>query len=116
MTSVTKADKALSSEPLPIHMLHDRILVSSETEGERRSGAGILIPATVKMGHRLAWAQVVAAGPNVRSVKVGDRVLFNPDEVAEVELRAQVYILLRERDLHAVATTRLDEEHAGLYL
>lgn len=108
--------KKATGEPLPIHMLHDRILVSSETEGERKSGGGILIPATVKMGHRLAWASVVAVGPNVRSVKVGDRVLFNPEEVAEVELKAEVFILLRERDLHAVATTRLDEEHAGLYL
>jgi len=97
-------------------MLHDRILVLSETEGERKSGGGILIPATVKMGHRLAWARVVALGPNVRSVKVDDRVLFDPEECAEVELRAEVYTLLRERDLHAVATTRLDEGHAGLYL
>ena len=113
---MTRVAKKSSVEPLPIHMLHDRILVSSEKEGERTSGAGILIPATVKMGRRLAWAEVMAAGPNVRSVKVGDRVLFDPEEVAEVELRAEVYILLRERDLHAVATTRLDEEHAGLYL
>jgi chaperonin GroES len=96
-------------------MLHDRILVSGESEGERKSGGGILIPATVKMGRRLAWAQVMAVGPNVRSVKVGDRVLFDPEDVAEVELRAEVFVLLRERDLHALATTRL-EEHAGLYL
>ncbi|MCL1922693.1 MAG: co-chaperone GroES [Propionibacteriaceae bacterium] len=97
-------------------MLHDRVLVSGESEGERRSGGGILIPATVKIGHRLDWATVVSIGPNVRSVKVGDRVLFNPEDVAEVEVRAEVYILLRERDIHAVATTRLDEEKAGLYL
>ena len=108
--------KGSPDQALPIHMLHDRILVSSEAESERRSGGGILIPATVKMGHRLVWAAVVAIGPNVRSVKIGDRVLFNPDEVSEVELRAEVYILLRERDLHAVATARLDEGHAGLYL
>lgn len=103
-------------EPLPIHMLHDRILLSSQSEGERTSGGGILIPATVKMGHRLAWAKVMAIGPNVRSVKVGDRVLFDPEGAAEVELQASVYILLRERDLHAVAATGLDEGHAGLYL
>ena len=103
-------------EPLPIQMLHDRILVSTESEGERKSGGGILIPATVKMGHRLSWAQVVAAGPNVRSVKVGDRVLFDPSEQAEVELQASVYILLRERDIHAIAATRLEDGHQGLYL
>jgi len=97
-------------------MLHDRVLVSTEAEGEHKSGGGILIPATVKMGHRLSWATVVAIGPNVRSVKVSDRVLFDPAEVAEVEVRAETYSLLRERDLHAVATSRLDEEQTGLYL
>jgi len=97
-------------------MLHDRVLVSTESEGERKSGGGILIPATVKMGHRLAWATVISVGPNVRSVKAGDRVLFDPEESAEVELRGRVYMLLRERDLHAVATDRLDESHTGLYL
>jgi chaperonin GroES len=107
---------APTGEALPIHMLHDRLLVASEAESERKSGGGILIPATVKMGRRLAWAQVVALGPNVRSVKVGDRVLFDPEEVAEVELRAEVYSLLRERDLHAVAAIQADEGHTGLYL
>jgi len=106
----------VTNEQLPIRMLHDRILVSTETEGERKSGGGILIPATVKMGHRLAWATVMATGPNVRSIKVGDRVLFDPEESAEVELAGEVYLLVRERDLHAVAETGEDEGHAGLYL
>ncbi|MDR2929688.1 MAG: co-chaperone GroES [Propionibacteriaceae bacterium] len=99
-------------------MLHDRILVTTEDEGERKSGGGIVIPATVKLGRRLGWGTVVAVGPSVRSVKVDDRVLFDPQDVPEVELRADTYGLLRERDVHAVATTRLDEEHteAGLYL
>lgn len=105
-----------AAEALPIQMLYDRLLVSSEADRERKSGGGILIPATVKMGHRLAWAKVVAAGPNVRSVKVGDRVLYDPQDVFEVELQTDVYTLLRERDLHAVAATRLEDGHAGLYL
>ncbi|GAB3701275.1 GroES family chaperonin [Mariniluteicoccus flavus] len=102
---------------LPIRMLHDRVLVSTEGEaGERRSGGGILIPATVAMGRRLAWAQVVAAGGSVRAVKVGDRVLFDPEDRAEVEVRGKDYVLLRERDLHAVAAERLSDGHTGLYL
>ena len=32
-------------------------------EGERKSRAGILIPATAQVARRLAWAEVVAAGP-----------------------------------------------------
>jgi chaperonin GroES len=98
-------------------MLHDRVLVSREAdEGERRSGSGILIPATVSVGKRLSWAQVVAVGASVRAVKLGDRVLFDPEDRAEVEVRGKDYILLRERDLHAVAAERLTDGKTGLYL
>ena len=105
-------------EKLPIHMLHDRVLVVLDTEsGERRSNAGIVIPATAKMGKRLAWAEVVATGGNVRSVQIADRVLFDPEDRAEIELHGTMYVLLRERDIHAVASERLDESDAtGLYL
>ncbi len=98
-------------------MLHDRVLVDTEGEqGERRSGGGILIPATVEMGRRLAWARVVATGAHVRTVQVGDRVLFDPADRAEVEVRGKGYVLLRERDIHAVAAERLEAGKTGLYL
>src|SRR5437763_2641044 len=97
-------------EKLPIQMLHDRVLVSIDHDaGERRSGGGIVIPATAKMGKRLAWAEVVATGANVRTVQNGDRVLFDPEERAEVELHGTGYVLLRERDIHAIASERLEE-------
>ena len=61
---------------LPIKMMSDRILVEVEgTDGDRRSSGGILIPATAQVGKRLAWALVVATGPNVRSMELDDRVL-----------------------------------------
>jgi chaperonin GroES len=111
------ANGAGEHEQLPIRMLHDRVLVSTEGEsGERRSGGGIVIPATVAIGKRLAWAAVVAVGGNVRSVAVGDRVLFDPDDRAEVEVRGKDYVLLRERDLHAVATEAASDGQTGLYL
>ena len=104
-------------EKLPILMLNDRILVSIDTaDGERRSTGGILIPATAQMGKRLAWAAVVGVGPNVRAVEEGDHVLFNPEDRYEVEVRGEDYIILRERDVHAVAAERLNESSTGLYL
>jgi len=102
---------------LPIRMLHDRILVEPDDEnGERRSTSGLVIPATAAMGRRLAWAKVVALGQSVRSVVEDDRVLFDPDDRAEVEVRGKTYLLLRERDLHAVASGPLEGEQTGLYL
>ena len=110
------ADEA-TTDRLPIRMLHDRVLVSQEGEGgERRSGGGIVIPATASMGKRLAWARVVAIGSNVRQVKVDDRVLFDPEDRAEVELQSKSYVLLRERDIHAVAAQRVQDGHTGLDL
>ncbi|WP_363326419.1 co-chaperone GroES [Haloactinopolyspora sp.] len=98
-------------------MLHDRVLVArDEDEGERKSSSGIVIPATAAMGRRLAWARVVGLGANVRTVEVGDRVLFDPEDKAEVEVRGETYTLLRERDLHAVASERLSDGQTGLYL
>ncbi len=104
-------------DKLPIRMLHDRLFVRLDVEaGERRSSAGIVIPATAQMGRRLAWAQVVAVGQNVRTVEPDDRVLFDPEDRAEVEVRGETYILLRERDVHAVASERIGDPGTGLYL
>ena len=106
-----------SGDKLPIKMLNDRILVQLEgPDGERKSTGGILIPATAQVGKRLAWAEVVAVGPSVRTMELGDRVLFNPEDRYEVEVGGSDYIILRERDIHAVAAERLDDSHTGLYL
>lgn len=99
-----------------IRMTTDRLLVRPSPEvGERKSRAGILIPATASVSRRLAWAEVVAVGPTVRNVEEGDRVLFPPDAGFEVEIRGDEYLILRERDVHAVASER-DEGQTGLYL
>jgi chaperonin GroES len=107
------------TDKTPIRMLHDRILVEVDEEaGERRSSGGIVIPATAAMGaRRLAWSRVVAVGPHARSVEAGDRVLFDPEDKSEVEVHGETYVVMRERDIHAVAADRLDDGDAtGLYL
>lgn len=102
---------------LEIQMLHDRVLVKlTEEEGERRSGGGIVIPATASMAKRLSWGEVLGIGNNVRNIKVGDRVLFNQEEQLEVEVGAEAYLVMRERDIHAVASERSTDHGTGLYL
>jgi chaperonin GroES len=121
MSDAAEAPRAPSGGPdspgLPVRMLGDRVLVSQDGDaGERRSGGGIVIPATAAVGKRLAWATVVAVGQHVRQVQPGDRVLFDPDDRGEVELHGREYVLLRERDLDAVASPRIDSSGTGLYL
>jgi chaperonin GroES len=111
-------DDGMDGTTAPIKMLHDRLLVEVDKEaGERRSTGGIVIPATAAMGaRRLAWSRVIAVGPHARAVEVGDRVLFDPEDKAEVEVHGEVYVVMRERDVHAVAAERVAEEATGLYL
>lgn len=103
-------------QKLPIQMLNDRLLVRiPQSEGERRSSGGILIPATAQISKRLVWAEVVALGANVRAAEAGDQVLFSPEDRYEVEVQGTDYIMLRERDIHAVAASRI-EVGTGLYI
>src|SRR5947199_9216941 len=94
-------------DKLPIKMLNDQVLVKLGTaEGERRTTTGILIPATAQMSKRLAWAEVVAVGPNVRSLELRDQVLFNPEDRYEAEVRCDEYIILPEPHVLAVGSQR----------
>ena len=99
-----------------IRMTADRLLLMpNEDTGDRKSRGGILIPATANRDRRLTWAEVVAVGPTVRNLEEGDQVLFAPDAGFEVEIRGEEYLILRERDIHAVASSRVDGQ-TGLYL
>jgi chaperonin GroES len=99
-----------------IRMTADRVLVRKPSEGERSTKAGLLIPATAaSVNKRCIWSEVVAVGPNVRAIELGDHVLHLPEGGLEVEIRGEEYILLRERDVHAVASDRTDAG-TGLYL
>lgn len=100
---------------LPIMMLHDRVLVQPDENSERHSSGGIIIPATAQVASRLVWAQVLGIGPQVRHVKTADQVLFSPENKHEVEIHGATYVILREKDIHAVAAERV-EVSTGLYL
>jgi chaperonin GroES len=110
------ADDPAADAKQSIRMVADRLLVAPSKEaGERKSRAGILIPATADVSRRLVWAEVIAVGPTVRSVEQGDAVLFSPESGFEVEIHGDEYLILRERDVHAVASPRSDGG-SGLYL
>ena len=114
-TKLRAAPRELDTQ-LSIRMTADRLLCQPSTEaGERKSRSGILIPATANVDRRLVWAEVIQVGPTVRNVEAGDNVLFAPDTGFEVEIRGDEYLILRERDVHAVASDR-DGGQTGLYL
>jgi chaperonin GroES len=99
-----------------IRMTNDRILVRRPGSEERKTKAGLLIPATAAdAGKKTVWAEVVAVGPSIRTIEVGDYVLVSPEAGYEAQIRGEDFLLLREREVHAIASEQTDSG-TGLYL
>jgi chaperonin GroES len=113
-----RSRRAPGSRGEDIRLTGDRLVVGVPENGERRSRSGLLIPATAATApKRCVWGDVTLVGPDVRSVKRGDRVLFLPQAGLEVEISGEEYLLLRERDVQAIATSATsDGDHPGQYL
>ena len=100
-----------------IRLTADRILVNVPDESERRSKAGLVIPATASTPlRRCLWSEVVLVGPETRNVKPGDRILFIPQTGLEVDIRGEIFLLLRERDVQAIASDERGDHRSGQYL
>lgn len=99
-----------------VAVLGDRVLVAPPDDSDRTSKGGILIPATAKsMDRKGLWGETIGIGPHVRHLDVGDEVLYLPDDAIEVDVQGDAYLIVRERDVHAVASLRRDGA-TGLYL
>jgi chaperonin GroES len=127
-TSVAKPASAKTRKPRArksagsdseVRLTADRLVVRVPENGERKSSSGLLIPATATPAPKhLSWAEVQLVGPDVRVAKPGDRVLFLPSSGLEVELDGEELVLLRERDVQAVASPPASkaERQPGQYL
>ena len=118
MEKAIRAVTGSDDKAAPIKVLSDRVLLRvPEADGERRTKTGLLIPATAaSVSKRCIWAEVVAVGPHVRQIESGDRALIRPEAGLEVEIRGDEYLLVREREVHAVAAERVEGPQTGLYL
>ena len=118
--SETMSDHTTSDDDptsFAVRVTADRILCGVGEDGERRSRGGILIPATAASKDRTGvWAEVVEVGPLVRTAAQGDKVLFLPDAAIEVDIHGDEYVIVRERDVHAIASAERDAGGTGLYL
>lgn len=108
---------AVSDIRLAVAVTGDRLLVAPPADAERKSKGGILIPATAKSVDRKGiWGRVIGVGPHVRSAQIDDEILYLPEDAIEVDIQGEAYLIVRERDVHATASTRRHENSTGLYL
>lgn len=117
-SSKARKKRSPSTKAADIRLTGDRIVVEHPENGERTSRSGLLIPATAAPApKRCVWGEVLLVGPDVRTAKKGDAILYLPQAGLEVELDGRDCLLLRERDVQAVSSSPDGKERQpGLYL
>ena len=83
---------------VPIKPLADRVVVVRE-EAKTKTASGIYLPETAK--EKAALCEVKAVGPDVKSVKVGDRIVYGGYNVTELKIDGVEYLIIREEDVLA---------------
>jgi chaperonin GroES len=116
--TTTRSRKRRASDAEDVRLTGDRIVVENPESGERTSRGGLVIPATAMPApKRCVWGEVLLVGPDVRSARSGDRILYLPQAGLEVELNGQECLLLRERDVQAISSSPDGKElQPGQYL
>ena len=83
---------------VPIQPLADYVVAQPEA-AEAKTASGLYLPDSAK--EKPKTSKVVAVGKEVKSVKVGDRILYKSYSTTEVKLGNDEYILVKEEDVLA---------------
>jgi len=82
----------------PIKPLADRVVAVRE-EVQAKTASGLYLPDNVK--EKPVIANVVAVGPDVKSLKVGDRIVYKEYSTTELKINDKEYLIVKEEDVLA---------------
>lgn len=82
----------------PIKPLADRV-VAARQEAKTQTASGIYLPDTAK--EKPAYAVVEAVGPDVKSIKKGDKIIYESFKSTEVTVDGKEYLIVKEEDVLA---------------
>ena len=82
----------------PLQPLGDYVVAQAE-EAESKTASGLYLPDAAK--EKPKTSKVVAVGPAVKQVKVGDRVVYKSYSNTDVKVGKDDYILIKEEDILA---------------
>lgn len=83
---------------VPIQPLADYIVTQTE-EASKKTASGFYLPD--KATEKPQIAKVLAVGSNVKSVKVGDRVIYKTYSTTEFKVDGKDYTIVKEEDILA---------------
>lgn len=82
----------------PLKPLGDYVVAVAE-EAESKTASGLYLPEAAK--EKPKTSKVVAVGPAVKEVKVGDRIVYKSYSNTDVKVDKDDYILIKEEDILA---------------
>lgn len=82
----------------PIKPLADRV-VAVRQQAETKTASGLYLPDSSK--EKPVVAEVKAVGPDVKILKVGDRIVYKEYSTTELKLDDTEYLILKEEDVLA---------------
>ena len=84
----------------PIKPLADRVVAVRE-EAQTKTASGIFLPDNAK--EKPVVAKVVAVGPKVTDLKVGDKIVYKEYSTTELKVDGVEYLIVKEEDVLATA-------------
>lgn len=81
-----------------IHPLADYVVAQAE-EAATKTASGLYLPDNAK--EKPKTAKVVAVGPAVKEVKIGDRIIYKSYSTTDVKVEKDEYMLVKEEDILA---------------
>lgn len=81
-----------------IKPLADRVVAVRE-EAQTKTASGLYLPDNAK--EKPVVATVEAVGPDVKTVKKGDRILYKEYSTTEIKIDNTEYLIVREEDILA---------------
>lgn len=82
----------------PIKPLADRVVATRE-EAATKTASGLYLPDTSKEKPVLAVVQAV--GPDVKTLKKGDRIVYKEYSTTELKIDGKEYLIVKEEDVLA---------------
>lgn len=83
---------------VPIQPVADYVVAQTE-EAATKTASGLYIPGGAQEKPKVA--KIVAVGQAVKSVKVGDKIIYKSYSQTEIKVDAVEYLLVKEEDILA---------------
>lgn len=82
----------------PIKPLADRVVAVREVAATK-TASGIYLPDNAK--EKPVLAKVAAIGPDVKGLKVGDKIVYKEYSTTELKINGDEYLIVKEEDVLA---------------